>query len=47
MMKLAAFLVVTYGLFTIYKGYNFVANPEVMQKSIDEMIKTRKKGKFG
>ena len=47
MMKLAAFLVVAYGLFTIYKGYNFVAHPEVMQKKIDEMMKTPKSGKCG
>ena len=47
MMKLAAFLVVAYGLFTMYKGYNFVAHPKVMQKSIDEMMETPKNGKCG
>ncbi len=47
MMTLSAFLVLLYGLFTMYKGYNFVAHPEVMQKSIDNMMKTPKNGKCG
>ncbi len=47
MMTLSAFLVLLYGLFTMYKGYNFVAHPEVMQKSIDKMIETPKHGKCG
>ena len=37
MMKLAAMLVVFYGLFTMYKGYNFVTHPDEMQKMIDGM----------
>jgi sulfite exporter TauE/SafE len=37
MMKLAALLVVFYGLFTMYKGYNFIAHPKKMQKMIDSM----------
>ena len=37
MMKLAAMLVVFYGLFTMYKGYKFVAHPNDMQQMIDSM----------
>jgi hypothetical protein len=37
MMKLAAMLVIFYGLFTMYKGYNFVAHPNEMQEMLDEM----------
>ncbi|MDQ1325228.1 MAG: uncharacterized protein QG564_352 [Campylobacterota bacterium] len=37
MMKLAALLVVGYGLFTIYKGYKFIAYPEQMQQKIKKM----------
>lgn len=37
MMKLAAMLVVFYGLFTMYKGYKFVAHPDEMQQMIDSM----------
>ena len=37
MMKLAAMLVVFYGLFTMYKGYKFVAHPNEMQQMIDSM----------
>ena len=37
MMKLAAMLVVFYGLFTMYKGYKFVAHPNEMQQMIDCM----------
>ena len=47
MMTLLAFLVLFYGLFTMYKGYRFVAHPEIMQKSIDTMMKTPKNGKCG
>jgi len=38
MMKLAALLVVAYGVFTLYKGYNFVAHPEQMKAMMDKMI---------
>ncbi|SFZ98111.1 membrane protein, putative [hydrothermal vent metagenome] len=51
MMKLAAMLVVFYGLFTIYKGYNFIAHPQKMQKMIDSMrkdpVKNAKETKCG
>jgi len=51
MMKLAAMLVVFYGLFTLYKGYNFIAHPEETQKMIDSMqsgsVKNAVEGKCG
>jgi hypothetical protein len=51
MMKLAAVLVVFYGLFTLYKGYKFIAHPKETQKMIDEMqtgsIKSKIEGKCG
>ncbi len=37
MMKLASLLVIAYGLFTLYKGYNFVAHPEQMKAMMDNM----------
>jgi len=37
MMKLAAFLVVLYGVFTLYKGYKFVAYPEEMKAMMKKM----------
>jgi sulfite exporter TauE/SafE len=37
MMKLAALLVIIYGVFTLYKGYNFVAHPEKMKAMMDKM----------
>ncbi|CAA6823863.1 MAG: membrane protein, putative [uncultured Sulfurovum sp.] len=40
MMKLAAILVITYGIFTLYKGYNFVAHPEEMKAMMDKMHKS-------
>ena len=47
MMKWAAFLVVLYGLFTMYKGYNFVAHPKMMQEMMDSMRETPESGKCG
>jgi sulfite exporter TauE/SafE len=47
MMKSAAFLVVLYGLFTMYKGYNFVTHPKAMQEMIESMKTTPKNGKCG
>ncbi len=47
MMKIAAFLVIAYGVFTIYKGYNFMAHPEVMQKKIEMMHRQTQKEKAG
>jgi sulfite exporter TauE/SafE len=37
MMKLAALLVILYGAITLYKGYNFVAHPEMMKERMDKM----------
>ena len=37
MMKLAALLVVLYGGITLYKGYNFIAHPEVMKEKMKKM----------
>ncbi len=51
MMKLAAMLVIFYGVFTIYKGYNFVVHPQETQEMIDSMqtgsIKNAIEGKCG
>lgn len=47
MMRSAAFLVLLYGLFTMYKGYNFVAHPKQMQEMMDSMMETPKSGKCG
>lgn len=37
MMKLAALLVILYGGITLYKGYNFIAHPEMMKQRMDKM----------
>jgi len=37
MMKLAAILVIVYGVFTLTKGYNFIAYPEEMKAMMDKM----------
>ncbi len=37
MMKLAALLVIVYGVFTLTKGYKFIANPEEMKAMMDKM----------
>jgi hypothetical protein len=37
MMKLAALLVIVYGAFTLYKGYNFIAHPDEMKAMMDKM----------
>ncbi len=37
MMKLAAILVIVYGIFTLYKGYRFISNPEEMKAMMDKM----------
>jgi hypothetical protein len=51
MMKVAALLVVVYGLFTLYKGYNFVTHPKEMQEMLDSMqegsLKSKLEGKCG
>ncbi|MFK5977226.1 MAG: sulfite exporter TauE/SafE family protein [Sulfurovum sp.] len=40
MMKLAALLVILYGGITLFKGYNFIAHPEVMKAKMDKMHDT-------
>ena len=49
MMKLASLLVILYGIFTLYKGYNFVAHPQEMEKMLNDMqsgsIKSKLEGK--
>ncbi len=37
MMKLAALLVILYRGITLYKGYSFIAHPEVMKEKMDKM----------
>ena len=37
MMKLAALLVIVYGVFTLTKGYKFIAYPEEMKAMMDKM----------
>ena len=37
MMKLASLLVILYGVITLYKGYNFIAHPEMMKERMDKM----------
>jgi sulfite exporter TauE/SafE len=37
MMKLAALLVIVYGVFTLSKGYKFIAHPEEMKTMMDKM----------
>jgi len=37
MMKLAALLVIVYGVFTLYKGYQFVTHPVEMKAMMDKM----------
>lgn len=34
MMNIAAILVIVYGIFTLYKGYNFISNPDFMKNHI-------------
>jgi len=51
MMKLASMLVILYGLFTIYKAYQFLVYPTQTQQILDEMqqgsIKSKLEGKCG
>lgn len=37
MMKLASLLVILYGVITLYKGYNFIAHPQMMRERMDKM----------
>ncbi|MFA7028014.1 MAG: sulfite exporter TauE/SafE family protein, partial [Sulfurovum sp.] len=51
MMKLAALMVILYGVYTLYKAYQFIAHPVETQKMLDEMqsgsIKSKLEGKCG
>jgi len=51
MMKLASILVISYGIYTIYKGYRFVVDPITTQKEIDQMnegsLRSKIEGKCG
>jgi sulfite exporter TauE/SafE len=38
MLKIAAILVLFYALFTIFKGYNFIAHPEMMKAKMQKMM---------
>lgn len=37
MMRLAALLVILYGVITLYKAYNFIAHPQMMKERMDKM----------
>lgn len=46
MMKLAALLVILYGVMTLYKGYNFIAHPDKMKAKMEQMQnKSKENGK--
>jgi sulfite exporter TauE/SafE len=45
MMKLASLLVIVYGIFTLYKGYNFIAHPEMMKAKMQKMQSQSKNNK--
>ena len=51
MMKIASMLVISYGIYTLYKGYLYISNPIETQKSIDNMnngsIRSKVEGKCG
>ena len=47
MMKLAAMLVIIYGVITFIKGYKFIAHPEQMKAMIDKMHTESMTGKMG
>ena len=51
MMKIAAMLVIFYGIYTLYKAYNFIVHPVETQQMLDEMnsgsIKSKLEGKCG
>jgi sulfite exporter TauE/SafE len=51
MMKLSSMLVILYGIFTLYKAYQFIVYPLATQQSIDAMqsgsIKSKLEGKCG
>ena len=39
MMWFSAFLVIAYGVFTLYKGYSFIKHPEKMKAKMEQMHK--------
>jgi len=45
MMRIAALLVVAYGVMTMYKGYKFIAHPEEMKKKMEMMYQDSQKEK--
>ena len=45
MMRISAFLVIAYGVFTLYKGYNFIRHPEEMKQKMEMMHKDSQEGK--
>ncbi|KIM12816.1 MAG: beta-carotene 15,15'-monooxygenase [Sulfurovum sp. FS08-3] len=51
MMKLAALMVISYGGYTLYKGYQFISDPIATQKAIDTMnegsLRSKMQGKCG
>lgn len=42
MIALASLLVLIYGVMTLYKGYNFISNPQEMKNQMDKMHKDKK-----
>lgn len=38
-MKIGAFMIIIYGIWTIFKGYNFINNPEMIGQKIENMQK--------
>ena len=46
MMKLASLLVILYGGITLYKGYNFIAHPQMMKERMDKMHEGSMDGTF-
>lgn len=39
-MKIGAFMIIIYGIWTIFKGYNFINNPEMIGQKIENMQKS-------
>jgi sulfite exporter TauE/SafE len=37
MMTISTILVIAYGIFTLYKGYNFIAHPKMMKEKMEKM----------
>jgi len=45
MMKISAFLVIAYGVFTMFKAYNFIAHPAEMKQKMEMMQEEGQKDK--